>query len=314
MDIYSRMGKMALGSRLRRLGETLTEQASQVYQLYDINMQPKWFPVFYSLSSGDAKSIVQIAREIGQSHPSVSTLVKEMLKAEIIEVNINNNDGRKNDVKLSEKGLEINQRIQAQYKDVNTAVENAIDETQHDLWRAIEEWEFLLEQKDLLRRVEQEKKLRESRDVTIVDYQPQYKHAFKYLNEEWINAYFKMEESDYKALDHPEEYILNKGGYILIALYHGEPVGTCALIKIDNDTFELAKMAVSPKAKGKGIGLLLGNAAIDKAKQAEAKQLYLESNTMLKPAINLYHKLGFTKITGIISPYERCNIQMALKL
>jgi GNAT superfamily N-acetyltransferase/Mn-dependent DtxR family transcriptional regulator len=314
MDIYNKMGKMALGSRLRRLSETLTEQASQVYQLYDIDMQPKWFPVFYALSDSHTKSIVQIAREIGQSHPSVSILVKEMLKAGLIQISNDANDGRKNNVQLSDRGLQINQRIQAQYTDVNVAVEKAIGETQHDIWRAIEEWEFLLEQKDLLKRVEQEKKLRESRDVEIVDYKPQFKQAFKNLNEEWITTYFKMEESDYKALDHPDEYILDKGGFILIALYHDEPVGACALIKMENNTFELAKMAVSPKAKGKGIGLLLGNAAIAKARQAGAKQLYLESNTILKPAINLYHKLGFAKIIGATSPYERCNIQMELQL
>ena len=305
---------MALGSRLRRLSETLTEQASQVYQLYNIDMQPKWFPVFYALSDSHTKSIVQIAREIGQSHPSVSILVKEMLNAGLIQISNDVNDGRKNNVQLSDRGLQINQRIQAQYSDVNAAVEKAIGETQHDIWRAIEEWEFLLEQKDLLKRVEQEKKLRESRDVEIVDYKPQFKQAFKDLNEEWITTYFKMEESDYKALDHPDEYILDKGGFILIALYHGEPVGACALIKMENDTFELAKMAVAPKAKGKGIGLILGNAAIAKARQAGAKQLYLESNTILKPAINLYHKLGFAKITGATSPYERCNIQMELQL
>ncbi len=160
----------------------------------------------------------------------------------------------------------------------------------------------------------QENKSVESQSVEIVDYHPQYKQAFKDLNEEWITAYFKMEASDYKALDHPDEYILNKGGYILIALKHGEPVGACALIKMENETFELAKMAVSPKVKGKGIGLQLGNAAISKAREAGAKQLYLESNTILQPAINLYYKLGFTKITGIPSPYERCDIQMGLVL
>jgi len=29
-----------------------------------------------------------------------------------------------------------------------------------------------------------------------------------------------MEESDFKALDQPEEYILSKGGFILVALYN----------------------------------------------------------------------------------------------
>ena len=53
MNFYNKTGKMALGSRLRRLSELITEQAGKVYSLYDIEMQPKWFPVFYALSAGD---------------------------------------------------------------------------------------------------------------------------------------------------------------------------------------------------------------------------------------------------------------------
>jgi DNA-binding MarR family transcriptional regulator/N-acetylglutamate synthase-like GNAT family acetyltransferase len=314
MEFYNKVGKMALGSRLRRLSEQLTDQAGQVYELYNIDMNPKWFPVFYALAEGEDKSIMQIAQEIGHSHPSVSTIVKEMLKSGVAQETPNKTDARKTFIRLTEKGNEINTRIQAQYADVNAAVENALNEGQYNIWKAIEEWEFLLEQKDLLKRVQDEKKLRESKDVQIVDYTSAYQSAFRELNVEWISQYFKMEESDYKALDHPDEYILNKGGHIFIALYNNEPIGACALIKMDNDMFELAKMAVSPKAKGKGIGYLLGLAGIEKARQLGAKKLYLESNTILKPAINLYHKLGFKKVNGIPSPYERCNIQMILEL
>lgn len=73
-------------------------------------------------------------------------------------------------------------------------------------------------------------------------------------------------------------------------------------------------MAVSPKVQGKGIGMLLGQACIEKVKALGAKKIYLESNTRLKPAISLYHKLGFQKVAGYPSPYERCDIQMELKL
>jgi N-acetylglutamate synthase-like GNAT family acetyltransferase len=99
-----------------------------------------------------------------------------------------------------------------------------------------------------------------------------------------------------------------------MALNNSEIVGTCALIKMDDDTYELAKMAVTEKAKGKGIGWLLGQAAINKAHDLGAKTVFLESNTVLEAAINLYQKLGFRKIVGQPSPYERCNIQMELKL
>lgn len=152
--------------------------------------------------------------------------------------------------------------------------------------------------------------------VEIVDYQLKYKTAFRALNEEWIAHYFKMEAKDYESLDDPEAYILAKGGHIKVALFNDEPVGVCALIKLNNHAYdyELAKMAVSPKVQGKNIGFLLGQAIIEKAKSLGASTLYLESNTVLKPAINLYHKLGFEKVEGHTSPYERSDIQMLLQL
>lgn len=314
MNFYDKTGKMALGSRLRRLSETITEQAAQVYALYNVDMKPKWFPVYYALNSGEPKSITQIAVEIGHSHPSVSTIVKEMVKHGVVQLINTGADARKNYVALTEKGLAINDQIKDQYTDVNAAIEQAISETQHNIWKAIEEWEFLLEQQSLLKRVQHEKKEREAGDVQVVGYQHEYKTAFKALNEAWITQYFRMEETDHKSLDNPEGYILDKGGYILFAIYKGQPVGTCALIKMDGQTFELAKMAVAAGAKGKGIGFILGKAAMQLAAEKGATKLYLESNTILKPAISLYHKLGFKKVTGVPSPYERCNIQMEVTL
>lgn len=152
--------------------------------------------------------------------------------------------------------------------------------------------------------------------IEIVNYEPAYKDVFRDLNVEWISSYFKMESSDYKALDNADSYILQNGGYILVALLNKEPVGVCALIKMDDPTydFELAKMAVAPKAQGKRIGWLIGEAIKDKARSMGAKTLYLESNTILIPAISLYRKLGFIEVFGRNTPYERCNIQMALVL
>jgi hypothetical protein len=53
--------------------------------------------------------------------------------------------------------------------------------------------------------------MKENTNVIIVSYEPKYHAAFKALNEDWISAYFKMEEADYKVLDTPQEYILNFG-------------------------------------------------------------------------------------------------------
>lgn len=156
----------------------------------------------------------------------------------------------------------------------------------------------------------------EINEVKIVTYQPKYQKAFKELNEEWITTFFKMEEKDYKVLDHPEEYIINKGGHIVFALLNDEPVGTCALMQSSESPliYELAKMAVSPKAQGKKIGFLIGKALVDTAKESHADTVFLETNSMLTPAINLYGKLGFQHVPLSDSPYERCDVKMELKL
>lgn len=316
MKLFEKTGKMALGSRLRLMTARITDDAAKIYELYGVEFSPKWFPVFFVLSEDGENTITEIANEIGHSQPSVSKIIQEMTGAGLVQENRESPDKRRNVVALTKKGAKISQRIKVQCTDVDAAIESIISEARHNLWEAIEEWEFLLEQKPLLRRVQEQKKLRESKDVQIVNYEDQYQAAFKSLNEEWISTYFKMEEADYKALDNPKGYILDKGGKIFVALYNNEPVGVCALIKMNDPDydFELAKMAVSPKIQGKSIGWLLGQAVVNAAKELGASRIYLESNTALKPAINLYQKLGFKKVVGRSTPYERCNIQMELQL
>lgn len=317
MDFFNKTGKMALGSRLRLLTAKVTDDAAKIYELYNVSFSPKWFPVFFVLYYDGAKTITEIAEQIGHSQPSVTKIIKEMISAGLVKDNLKSNDKRRNVVDLTEEGAIVAKNmITVQCADIDAAIDGIIDEATHNLWEAIAEWEFLLDQKSLFKRVQEQKKLRESKDVQIVEYAPQYQSAFKSLNEEWISTYFEMEEADYKALDNPTEYILDKGGKIFVALYQDEPLGVCALIKM-NDTsydYEMAKMAVSPKVQGKNIGWLLGQAVINAARESGASKIYLESNTILKPAINLYYKLGFRKIVGHATPYKRCNIQMELIL
>src|ERR1700739_4864927 len=109
MDFYTATGKMALGSRLRRLSEQMTEQAAGIYDLYQVDLQPKWFPVFYSLSHTEEKSITDIAREM-----AAKGYVTEK-KGET--------DGRKNFVLLSQLGREVREKMQPQLEDVTSAIE-----------------------------------------------------------------------------------------------------------------------------------------------------------------------------------------------
>ena len=148
----------------------------------------------------------------------------------------------------------------------------------------------------------------------MVGYEPQFAPDFKKLNVEWIQKFFTVETHDLVELENPEEFILSKGGHILFAKYKEQIVGTCALIKTGEKEFYLAKMGVTPAFQGRQIGKLLGQAAIDKAKEYGATRIWLESNRSLVPAISLYRRLGFVEIPIDATPYARADIRMECRL
>ena len=291
----------------------MSGQAAEVYLLYGIPFEPRWFPVFYAVATQPGQHVGQIAERIGHTHAAVSPIVKELAKHQLVAVERGEADLRLSLVSLTQKGSTLWPALQEQTADVRQATEALLMETRHNLWLAIGEMEYALSRQHLASRVKAIRDLRTATQVHLLDYAPQYQFDFKRLNLEWIEQYFHLEAADLEALDHPDEHILQPGGHILLANYQGQIVGTCALIKLDAHSYELAKMAVAPAVQGLRIGLRLGEAAVAKAQALGARRLYLESNTKLVAALHLYHKLGFRKtVAGPVSPYERCNIQMEL--
>jgi ribosomal protein S18 acetylase RimI-like enzyme len=147
--------------------------------------------------------------------------------------------------------------------------------------------------------------------ITIVPYKEEYKEHIKILNYEWIEKYFAIEPNDVKQLSDPQVEILDKGGKIFFALDDEKIVGTVSLLKVNDDEYELAKMAVTEKYKSAGIGKMLMEYCIDEAKKLAAKKLTLVSNTKLDAAIHVYKKYGFVEIPLLTEVhYERGNIMM----
>lgn len=155
--------------------------------------------------------------------------------------------------------------------------------------------------------------------VSIIPYEPIYQPDFKRLNVEWISHYFTIEPHDLEQLDHPETYILPNNGQIFFAKLGDEIVGCVAIINTASpeqgaSSFELAKMAVSPTAQGRGIGKLLCMAAINHARQLGVKTIWLESNRKLTPALTMYASVGFREVPSIPTPYTRVDIRMEMRL
>jgi ribosomal protein S18 acetylase RimI-like enzyme len=84
---------------------------------------------------------------------------------------------------------------------------------------------------------------------------------------------------------------------------------------VNNEEYELAKMAVTEAYQDKGVGKMLMDYCINEAKKLQAKKITLVSNTKLNAAIHVYKKYGFVEIPLPKEiHYERGNIMMEKKL
>ena len=146
--------------------------------------------------------------------------------------------------------------------------------------------------------------------VSIIPFSSDLKEPIKTLNIEWLEKYFKVEPKDEKVLSNPQEEIIDKGGMIFYARYNDRIVGTVSLIKMDNNAFELSKMAVTDGVQGLGIGKKLLERCIEVAEEKQMQKLILYSNRSLLPAIHLYHKYGFSEVSLEEGAYERADIKM----
>ncbi len=129
----------------------------------------------------------------------------------------------------------------------------------------------------------------------IVDFDPRWRDDFARLNLEWLRRWFVVEPVDAEVLGDPEGHILADGGRVLFALdATGEhAIGTVALRHDGDGVYEMTKMAVEPGQRGTGVGRALVLAAIDAYRTLGGRELYLESSSILVPALRLYESAGF---------------------
>jgi ribosomal protein S18 acetylase RimI-like enzyme len=146
--------------------------------------------------------------------------------------------------------------------------------------------------------------------VEIIPFSTDLKEHIKTLNLEWLKKYFKVEPKDEIVLSNPQGEIIDKGGMIFYAKYNNQIIGTVSLIKIDDFTFELSKMAVTDTIQGLGIGKKIMEHCLTVAKEEGIQKLILYSNRSLLAAIHLYEKYGFVEIALEDGVYERADIKM----
>ena len=228
-------------------------------------------------------------------------------------------DRRIRRLSLTNKGRELANFLIPIWNDFETATSELFEKAEVDMLDIIRRIEAQLEEEDVESRIISRIKQRQYHAVEILDYAPEYKEYFQKLNYEWLEKYFRVEELDKRILLDPEQEIIQHGGFVLFARLGEKIVGTTAVLKEDERTFEIAKMAVTGKAQGMQVGRKLTREAIARAEKRGASKIILKTDNRLRAAVNLYRTIGFkiaqtdTTATGKYER-ERFGIQMKLDL
>ncbi|MFH1089824.1 MAG: GNAT family N-acetyltransferase [Candidatus Uhrbacteria bacterium] len=94
-------------------------------------------------------------------------------------------------------------------------------------------------------------------------------------------------------LENIRETYTNSGGEFLVVSLENKIIGMGALRKVDDETAEIKRMRVAINYQGHGVGSLILDRLIEKARELGYKKIILDTNEKQEAARRLYEKKGF---------------------
>ena len=95
--------------------------------------------------------------------------------------------------------------------------------------------------------------------------------------------------------DIESSYFERGGAFYVLEAEDGSIIGAYGLYRLDKRTCELRKMYLAGPYRGKGLGRLLLEDALAKARRMGFERMTLETASVLKEAIALYKSYGFVE-------------------
>jgi DNA-binding MarR family transcriptional regulator/N-acetylglutamate synthase-like GNAT family acetyltransferase len=317
MDYMQQLGNLSLGSRLKRLSDTLMSEVTHIYDEMGISLNPSYFPLLTLIHHQGPQGITQASERLGVSHPAISKLADKMIREDYLIKSPHPQDKRASQLSLSDKSEQVIEQAKPVWAALQQHLHFIESRQTVPLLDSLNEFEQLFQQHNFKNNVLQTLNS-EVQNIEIINWAPQYKDDFKKLNMDWLNTYFNGEltESDHLSLNSPEDFYLARGGYLFFARQAGKIIAALALRLCENNSFEISKMAVDAQAQGHGVGRQLLLTALNKARLQHADKVWLETSSRLTRAVNLYSNFGFTtqKHPKGKSSYPRADIYMELQL
>ncbi|WP_289034332.1 MarR family transcriptional regulator [uncultured Roseibium sp.] len=154
-DVIQALGYVALGSRLKRLGERLQADTQELTSLLaEINLPTPHNPVLAALHRSGPMSIGDLAASLGQSQPGVTRMVSAMKKAGLVTAAPDTTDKRVSKVALTTKGRSVTEHLsEVLWPSVDAAVADACANLSGCFLEQLDQLDTALSSKPLRKRI-----------------------------------------------------------------------------------------------------------------------------------------------------------------
>lgn len=314
-DVLTELGHLFLGSRLKRLAERLQTDAAKVHKAMGVDAQPAELALLAAIDKHGPLSISAAVDALGVSQPAVSRTATGLVDRGLLATETDDADQRQKTLKLTRSGRALVTKAKdAPWPVIAEAVRAMCAPLEGSFLDQLASLERQLNERPLETRALDVANARRD-TLAIRDYSDDLAKSFYEINAEWISSMFALEAKDIEILENPRETILDDGGFILfVESAELGVVGTCAVMKVDEGVYELTKMGVLERARGRKAGELLLATALARVAAMNVDTLYLLTNSKCAAAIRLYEKLGFVHDKSIMkkygAAYARCNVAM----
>jgi DNA-binding MarR family transcriptional regulator len=106
-DFIKALGYKALDNRLKRISDKMSHDTRKFFKQINVDVEPSWHLIFKLLKEKEKLTMVEIAEQLGYSHPSMVVLLKKMTAKGYIISEKDTVDKRKQNIKLTKKSYHL---------------------------------------------------------------------------------------------------------------------------------------------------------------------------------------------------------------
>lgn len=296
-DTLIRLEYLSGAKRFRQISEKLYIEGDKIYKEAGIDFKASWFSVYYTLVLAESPlTVMQISEQIAFSHITVKNVLRELESAELISISPNPEDKRSKLISLAPKGRFLLRQLKPTWLAIATALKRTFQSGHPDFMNILDRIDQELDTNPIHEIVAG----KTTEAVAILDYKPSLKRYFYELAGPWLSevANGNLEAEDPDTLNNPDEAYIVQGGFLFFASYKNHIVGCVALQRLDEDSFEIAKLYINSTYRNLGVASRLIERCISRCKENFASELWIQSTRSMQEAHKLYQKLGFVDKEG----------------